>query len=262
MDLPAGITLSSDGGVRTVTLDRPGLGNAIDAGMHEALSELWGDLSADDEARCIVLTGGGRVFCAGGDLLWIDGMLHEPAVQQRAITQDQRILTAMRSCPLPIIAAINGPAVGLGCSIALMCDLVLMAKTAYIADPHVSIGLVAGDGGAAALPMLIPFMRAKQFLYTGDPISAELAVELGLAITAVEPDALQDETLALAHRIASQPVAALRDTKRAVNMHLERAMAEVASFASVAELETLRSPAVIEAVSGFADKERQRRGLI
>jgi enoyl-CoA hydratase len=146
----------------------------------------------------------------------------------------------MRTCPVPIVAAVNGPAIGLGCSLALSCDLVMMAEDAYLADPHVSRGLVAGDGGAAMFPVLAPFMRAKQFLFTGDPIPATLAVQLGMAISVLPADDVLATAVELAHRLAEQPAQALQATKKAINLHLEQA-AVVAAFASRAEAQTLRS---------------------
>lgn len=121
--------------------------------------------------------------------------------------------------PLPVVAAVNGPAVGLGCSLAVLSDIVLISSDAHLADPHVSIGLVAGDGGAL-WPFLTSMHRAKEFLFTGARISAEEAVELGLANRVVAPDALLAEALALAQLLARQPARALQDTKRALNSYL------------------------------------------
>ncbi len=125
-------------------------------------------------------------------------------------------------------------------SIALHCDFVFMAQDAWMNDSHVAIGLPCGDGGAAMLPALIPMMRAKQFLFTGDPITAAAAVELGLALEAVPDDELRDRALAFARRIADQPPAALQATKLAVNAHLGwvAAAADLGTFAEGAGLQS------------------------
>src|SRR5260221_12884219 len=107
--------------------------------------------------------------------------------------------------PLPVIAAVNGPAVGLGCSLAVACDLVFMSELAFLADPHVTVGLVAGDGGAALWPLLTSMLRAKEYLFTGDRIPATVAVELGLANRVVASDTLVADAIAVAHRLASMP---------------------------------------------------------
>ncbi|MGE0387740.1 MAG: enoyl-CoA hydratase/isomerase family protein [Gammaproteobacteria bacterium] len=254
----AGLTIESDDAVRIVRFDRPEAANAIDAGTHEALATIWGELVGQSGARCIVLTGTGRLFCSGGDLAWIESLHSSDAAQTHALEQDQRILAAIRDCPVPILAAVNGPAVGLGCSIAVSCDLVLLAQDAWLADPHVNIALAAGDGGAMMLPVLMPFMRAKQYLFTGDRIPAPLAVELGLAIAATAPERLLEETVQLAHRIARQPAAALRATKRAVNLHLSHHALQVAAWASQAEALSMRDPEFAVALEGLIAKLRAR----
>jgi enoyl-CoA hydratase len=141
--------------------------------------------------------------------------------------------------PLPVVAAVNGPAVGLGCSAALLCDVVLISEDAHLADPHVSVGLVAGDGGAAFWPLLGPILRSREYLYTGDPIPAARAVELGLATRTTPPDELMGQALSLAHRLAAQPPAALQATKRVVNMHLGQALGAAVPAGFAAEASTM-----------------------
>ena len=128
-----------------------------------------------------------------------------------------------------MIAAINGAAVGLGCSLAALCDIVLMSETAYLADPHVSVGLVAGDGGAAFWPLLTPIMRSREYLYTGDRIRAATAVELGLATrtTSAVPEISCRSARALAERLAAQPAVALQGTKRVLGMYLSGPLSPV-----------------------------------
>jgi enoyl-CoA hydratase len=234
MSLPEEIVVSEDGPVRVVTLHRPDQRNAVNAGMHRGLTEVWAQLAQDPDARAVVLTGVGDTFCAGGDFAF---MLEsqEPAGRWRAIEEGRRIITEMVRFPLPLVAALNGPAVGLGCSLAVLCDIVLIADTAHLADPHVLVGLVAGDGGAAVWPSHVSLLRAKEFLLTGDPVSPADAVAMGLANRVVAKGELLEEALRLAHRLAAVPPRALQDTKRALNMHLERSISGPMDFALSAE---------------------------
>jgi enoyl-CoA hydratase/carnithine racemase len=156
---------------------------------------------------------------------------------------------------------VNGPAVGLGCSLALLSDLVLIADDAYVADPHVQVGLVAGDGGALVLPLLVGATRAKELLFLGDRVSAEEAVRLGIANRVVPKDKLLDEAMDLAGRLAALPAQALRGTKRAVNLHLEQAMAAVLEPALLAERDSMHDPDHIAAVEEIiASRGRRRAG--
>ncbi|MGW4368503.1 enoyl-CoA hydratase/isomerase family protein [Nocardia takedensis] len=224
MPLPPGLTVTADGPVRTVLIDRPDELNAVNADLHRALAEIWEHLAADPDARVVVLTGAGRAFSAGGDLDWITCFLDDPVARDASIREGARIIEEMLRFPLPVIAAVNGAAMGLGASIAVLCDVVLMSERAYLADPHVAVGLVAGDGGAAFWPLLTPILRTREFLYTGDRIDAATAVQVGLASRTVPADTLLDEAYALAHRLAALPVEAVRGTKHVVNMYLSQAL--------------------------------------
>jgi enoyl-CoA hydratase len=235
------VLVEADGPVRTVTLNRPDELNAVDADLHRALAEVWGELAADPEARVVVLTGAGRAFSAGGDLRWVTSFLDDPEARHESLREGARIIEEMLRFPLPVIAAVNGPAVGLGCSVAVLCDVVLMSETAHLADPHVAIGLVAGDGGAAFWPLLTPLLRSREYLYTGDRIPAATAVELGLATRVVAPDDLLPEARRLAGRLAAQPPAALQGTKRILTMHLARALGGAVPAGFAAEAVTMAS---------------------
>jgi enoyl-CoA hydratase len=224
-DLPPELTVEARGPVRLVTINRPDRLNAVNAALHAAFANVWRQLRADPEARVVVITGAGRTFCAGGDFEWLVETHQDPILQDMTMDEGGAILSEMMRFPLPVIAAVNGPAVGLGCSVAIMSDIVLISEKAHLADPHVSVGLVTGDGGAAVWPLLSSLLRIKEYLYTGGRISAQAAVEMGLATRVVTAEALLDEALALAARLAAQPRRALQDTKRALNVHLARALA-------------------------------------
>ncbi|MEV0358326.1 enoyl-CoA hydratase/isomerase family protein [Nocardia sp. NPDC050697] len=254
--LPPGLTITADGPVRIVLIDRPDELNAVNAELHRALAEVWRQLAADTAARAVVLTGAGRAFSAGGDLNWITSFLDDPVARDESIREGAQIIEELLRFPLPVIAAVNGAAMGLGASIAVLCDVVLMSERAYLADPHVAVGLVAGDGGAAFWPLLTPILRTREFLYTGDRIDAATAVQVGLASRVVAPEALLDEALALAHRLAAQPVEALRGTKRVVNMYLSQALGGPMQAGFAAEVVSMQSAEHRDRLRALRDRAR------
>jgi enoyl-CoA hydratase len=151
MNVAPELLVTADGPVRLVELNRPEQLNAASEALHTALAEVWDTLAADDGVRAVVLTGRGRAFSAGGDFRVMTRVQSDEAFREQNIAEARKIITGMVRCPVPVIAAVNGPAVGLGCSLALLSDLVLMSERAYLADPHVQVGLAAGDGGALVL---------------------------------------------------------------------------------------------------------------
>jgi enoyl-CoA hydratase len=241
MDEPE-LVVSADGPVRLVELNRPEQLNAASEALHTALASVWDRLAADDGVRAVVLTGRGRAFSAGGDFRVMTRVQTDAAFREQNIAEARKIITGMVRCPVPVIAAVNGPAVGLGCSLALLSDLVLMSERAYLADPHVQVGLAAGDGGALVLPLIAGPARAKELLFLGDRVSAPDAVRLGLANRVVPGERLLDEAMELARRLAALPAAALRGTKRAVNLHLEHAMTAVMEAGLAAERDSMGCP--------------------
>ncbi|MFD9189381.1 enoyl-CoA hydratase/isomerase family protein [Streptomyces phaeochromogenes] len=258
---PADLVVTSHGPVRLIELNRPDQLNAMSEELHSALASVWDTLADDPEARVVVLTGRGRAFSAGGNFDIMTRVQRDRAFRERNVDEARQIITGMVRCPLPVIAAVNGPAVGLGCSLALLSDLVLIADDAYIADPHVQVGLVAGDGGALVLPLLVGLTRAKELLFLGDRVGAEEAVRLGIANRVVPKDKLLDEAMDLAMRVAALPVRALRETKRAVNLHLEQAMNSVLEPALLAERDTMHDPDHIAVVEKIIASRGRRRAV-
>lgn len=240
-DLPDELIVEADGPVRTVVINRPDDLNAVNEALHWGLANVWRQLSADREARVVILTGAGRAFCAGGDLGWITSFLDDPAARHESLREGAQIIEEMLRFPLPVIAAVNGPAVGLGCSVAVLSDIVLVSETAHLADPHVAVGLVAGDGGAAFWPLLTLIMKTREYLYTGDRIPAVTAVELGLATRCTAPGELLPEARRLAERLARQPPEAVQGTKRVLNMHLSRALGGAMQAGFAAEAVTMET---------------------
>ena len=216
----AGIAVAADGPVRVVTLNAPDTLNAFTEEMHESFLALWRAIAKDNDARAVVLTGAGRAFSAGGSFEDFDRRRIDVEFRSRAMDQAREIVEAMIDCRIPVVAAVNGPAVGLGCTIVTLCDIVFLADSAFLADPHVSVALVAGDGSAVTWPAHTSLLKAKQYLLTGDRIPPEDAVALGLGNFVVPHDEILDAALSFARRLASQPPQAVQETKRVLNEHL------------------------------------------
>lgn len=238
-------------GVRVVTLNRPENFNAVDMELHGALAGIWRHLAGDPTARAVVLTGSGSAFSAGGDMAMLQRLRDDIAERRSMIDEARQIVREMLAFPLPVVAAVNGPAVGLGCSLALLCDIVYISNSAYLADPHVAVGLTAGDGGAATWPLLTSILRAKEYLFTGERIPAATALALGLANKCVDPEQLMTEALALGERLAALPPQAVQTTKRALNIHLQRAAEGVLEYALAAEHDSFNTPEHRAIVDGF-----------
>ncbi|MBB5138440.1 enoyl-CoA hydratase [Thermocatellispora tengchongensis] len=236
------LLVEGDGPVRTVTMNRPARRNAVNEELHTALADVWGRLREDEEVRAVVFTGAGKAFAAGGDMEFLTRVAGEPEYRYRTMAEARRIITEMLAFPKPVIAAVNGPAVGLGCSLAVLSDVVLMSDQAFLADPHVSLGVVAADGGVLAWPLMMSVLRAKEYLFTGDRIDAVTAERIGLANHVVPADQVLPRAYELAERLARQPQQALWDTKRAINMHMSRAITSVIDFAFASESETFALP--------------------
>jgi enoyl-CoA hydratase len=208
------------GGVTLLTINRPYKANALDAAMHLKLTTVWQELQDDDTVGAVVITGSGTTFCGGGDRDAWDKLRNDRAYRRRRMTEARNLLLNMLRCELPVVAAINGPAIGVGCTIALATDVLIMTPTSYLADPHVSSGIVAGDGGALLLPLLVGLPLARQVLYMGRRIDADTAQRVDLASDVVPAESLLPRALEIAEKLAAQPPEALRDTKRAVNLHI------------------------------------------
>ena len=173
-------------------------------------------------------------------------------MERAALIEEARLtFNGIIDFPLPIVAAVNGPAVGLGCTLAVLCDLVYVGRSAYLADPHVSVGLTAGDGGAPFWPLTMSIVKAKELLFFGSRISAGDAVALGLANGAVADEDLMEHTIGVAERLAGLPAQALRSTKRAVNLHISRAANAVLDYALAAEFQSYDTPEHRETVAKF-----------
>lgn len=231
--MPTEIDVKADGPLRIITLNRPDELNAVNDALHVGLAKIWEAVNEDADARAVVITGAGRAFSAGGDFHYLDELRGNEALRQKTIKHGRDLVIGMVRCRVPVIAAVNGPAVGLGCSLAALSDVVFMAETAFFADPHVSIGLVAADGGPLVWGSQISLLQAKEFALTGVRITAQRAVELGLANhVAAEPLA---EAIACAKKLLELPQQAVEATKRLMNLQLEKSVMASLDYANLAE---------------------------
>ena len=232
-DMPSEIDVRADGALRIITLNRPDDLNAVNDNLHVGLARLWQRLTDDASARAAVITGAGKAFSAGGDFSYLAELAEDADLRAKTIRDGREIVLGMARCRIPVIAAVNGPAVGLGCSLVALSDIVYIAKDAFLADPHVQVGLVAADGGPLTWPLHISLLLAKEFALTGTRIRAERAVELGLANhVADDPVA---EAVTCAKKIMELPQQAVESTKRVLNIHLERAVLASLDYALSAE---------------------------
>jgi enoyl-CoA hydratase len=243
------------GDVLRVTLANPRNElNAVDGGMHAELRRLFEELKDEDAARAVILTGSGRAFSAGGDFNWMAGVRPEDLSGMRR--EGKQIIWNLLDVEVPIVAAVNGPAVGLGATLALLCDVIFMSEEAKLADPHVRVGIVAGDGGAVAWPLAVGPAVAKRYLLTGDAMTAADAERLGLINHAVAAGELQDEALAFARRLAQGAPLAVRYTKLAVNQLVKQAMTTAFDYSTALEVLTFASADHREALRALSVKQQ------
>ncbi len=254
------MTLTHDGRLLTITLNRPEQLNAVDRRMHEELAEVFVYAAADPASDVVVLTGAGRAFSAGGDLDHIANNAANPHLFDEEARLAKKIVYAMLDLEKPLIGKVNGHAVGLGATLALLCDVVFAAENAKIGDPHVGVGLTAGDGGALIWPQRIGLTLAKEFLLTGELLTAKRAQELGLVnhcLPAGELDAAVDT---FAKKMLAGAMGAIKSTKILLNMELKRIAHSVLEAGIDFEAETVRSADHREAVAALKEKRPPKFG--
>src|SRR6201986_4208291 len=211
------LLVEKTGNVHVVSINRPEAFNAGNEEVHHAFATIWRVLTADDDVRAVVTTGIGKAFSAGGDMVMFGRLIDDAVARQFQITEARTVFLEVINFPKPLVSAVNGPAVGLGCSIALLSALLVMGESSYLADPHVAVGLTAGDGGAAMLPLLIGMMKTKEYVLLGDRITAQIADKLNLVTRVVEDRLVLDAALGLGERLAALPSQAVRTSKVAMN---------------------------------------------
>jgi enoyl-CoA hydratase len=247
------VELRKTGSVLTVYLNRPDSMNAVNSRLHTELSTLFADIAADRSVHAVVLTGAGRAFSAGGDLEWFRHITPEQV--DELFVEARKIIIDLLELPQPIIAAINGAAAGLGATLALFCDVVYASEKARISDPHVRVAVTAGDGGAVIWPLLVGPARAKEYLLTGDAVSATEAERIGLINRVVSPEELLPAATAMAERLASGSQNAIRTTKASVNKILRDTVNLVLDTSLAYEKECFFSKEHKNAIEAFCAKK-------
>ena len=250
-----GVQIERDGHIVEITLVRPDVLNRIDGEVHDGLIQAFGHVADLDDVRAVVLASTGKVFSAGGDFDFMLQMNADPGAPRVLVRDALRMIASIMDVPAPVVVAMHGDSIGLGTSIALSCDAIVAHPKVRLSDPHVNIGLVAGDGGCLTWPQSVGMLRAKRHLLTGDPLKAEDAFAMGLVTDLVDgPDEVLPAARALAARIAGLPPLAVQGTKAALQRQLRIRFDEVMELSATLEGGTVVSADLREAVAAFREK--------
>ena len=255
---PESLKFDLTDGILTVTFNNPTQRNAILTIMDDHMPRVFFEADLDPRVEIIVITGApeGGAFCAGGD---IDGMtknMGDIEVFMAGSRNGKRFMQLMLDTEKPIIAKVNGDAVGLGCTIAMCADIVVASETARFADPHVKVGLVAGDGGAVFWPLNTGAAIAKYYLLTGDLMTAREAKEMGLIAKVVAPEELDAEVDRIANKLLNGAKGAIRYTKVLLNIPLRQSLASMVDAGFALETVSSQLPAHREAAQAFVEKRK------
>ena len=252
------ITFRRDGHVLHATFNRPDTMNAVDPEMEDDLSKIFTEVGCDPDTRVLVLTGAGRAFSAGGNIEHMQTVIDKPGLFLDSMSRSKHLIHSIIDCPKPIIAKVNGAAVGLGATIALFCDLIVAANHAKFGDPHVKVGYVAGDGGAVIWPQLIGYARAKEYLLLGDTLTGEEAAKIGLITRAVPAEELDQVVDTYAQRLAGGAARAIQWTKLSINIGLKQLATSILDASIAYEALSNGTKDHQEAVNAFREKRAPR----
>jgi len=244
--------------IATVRLNRPGNLNAFNPELHHEFEDVWLRVADDPDVRAAVLTGGGKAFSAGGDMRATAERNKNPVARFNQAKNTRReaynALCRLLDVPQPVIAAINGDAIGLGATLALACDTAVMSETARIGDPHVRVGLVAGDGGAVIWPLLIGPNRAKDFLMRGRLVKGAEALQMGLVSAVAPSESVLETAMEIARELTQLPPLAVQWTKLSVNKGIKHQLELIFDASIGFESLAMMSEDHAEAVSAFLEK--------
>ncbi len=252
--------LSRRGRLLTITLNRPESMNAVNLRLHEELAEVFDYAAADEHSDVVLLTGAGKAFSAGGDMDHILNLANNPELFHEEVRLAKRIVFSMLDLDKPLVCGMNGHAVGLGATLALFCDVIFAADHAKIGDPHVAVGLAAGDGGAVIWPQRIGLCRAKEYLMTGELLSAEKAADIGLINHCVPADEFEETVQQFCDRLLKGAPKAIRWTKVLLNQELKRVAHGLMDTGLTYESLSLRSADHREAISAMQEKRKPEFG--
>jgi enoyl-CoA hydratase len=232
--------------------------NPIHYELHEELSRLFYEVQVDHESDVVVLTGAGDVFSAGGDIPMMQKRIDDSELFNRKNLEMKKMIFGLLELEKPVIARINGDCIGLGATLALMCDIMIAVDDARFSDPHVRMGYVAGDGGAVIWPQLIGFAKAKEYLLTGDLLGAKEAERIGLINYAVPRDQLDAKVNALADKLARGATKAIKWTKTCMNIPLRQLAHSIMDASLAYEALTNIGADHQEAVTAFQEKRKPK----
>lgn len=250
------LKLETSEAVATITLNRPEVLNAMNRDMMDDLNNVFDELGADTSVRAVVITGAGRGFCSGADLksLFAEAEAAEPAAFKTYLRRVNELILRMIRLEKPVIAAVNGPAVGAGCNVALACDIIYMAHEAYLSEIFVKRGLVPDFGGLYLLPRYVGLAKAKELVFTGERVSGEEALKLGIANRVFPLDQLVPEALKFAQQMAAGPTVAIALAKQGIHRGLESGIDAVLEYEALAQGLARTTGDAFEALAAFLDK--------
>jgi enoyl-CoA hydratase len=231
-------------------LNQPEKNNVFDGPMHREVEEIFNEMAYDDTVNAFVLTGAGRMFTAGGDIK----MMQEGAMPPPE--EGVRLIQNLLNINQPVIAALNGHAIGVGATVALFCDIVVASQDAKIGDPHVNVGLVAGDGGCIIWPLLVGMNRAKEMLLTGKLLGVKEAERIGLVNHCVPAAEVMPKALEIAHGLANGPAKAIQWTKMSLNKKLREDVNLILPSSIGFEYLSAKTEDHKEAVNAFIEKRK------
>jgi enoyl-CoA hydratase/carnithine racemase len=250
------INIADESGIRTITLNRPEKLNALAGHMRRDLAEALETAGSDRTVHVVVITGSGRGFCAGGDVVAMAELIERGDAEEfeRLLGSARRVISAIRQMNKPVIAAINGPASGAGCNLAFACDLRIASSNASFSQSFVKVGLHPDWGGTYFLPRLVTPNKACEMFFLGEAISAEEALRLGIINYLVKPEELERATMDLAQRLRNAPPISIAAAKQAVYMSQAAELEEMLRYETEAQMRCFESQDGAEGVRAFLDK--------
>lgn len=253
------IVYKKEEGVATLTLNRPDVLNAMSERLGNELVEAIDVISRDEDVRAVVITGAGRAFCAGADLQKLSTINQQPSFENRKFVRGGgQLALAITNLEKPVIAAVNGHAVGAGCNLALSCDLILASNKAVFSQIFVKIGAIADMGGLYFLPRLIGLARAKELFFTGKMVPAEEAAQMGMINRVVPHEQLQAEAMKLAGELASAPTKSIGMVKMVLNRTIGADLPTVVDYEALIQAHLFLTEDFQEGVRAFLGKREPK----
>lgn len=245
-----------DGKVLRLTLNKPEKRNIIDDNVNRQLSDVFVDATFDMRVHVVVVAAEGKVFSAGGDMVKMQKKIDDPSLFYHGVANSRRLVFSVLDCPKPVICRVHGDAVGLGATLALLCDFVVAANEAKILDPHVNVGLVAGDGGALLWPQLIGYARARRYLLLGEPLTGREAADIGLIAAAAPSEEIDEIVERWTTKLANGATQSIAGTKVTINVPLRQAAQALLDVGMAYEGLSNISKDHQEAVTAFVQKRK------